>query len=38
MEVKNLCSDTSEYEAQIDKLFYELYDLTPEEITIIESK
>lgn len=31
------CSvDTSDLESQIDQLVYELYDLTPEEIAIIE--
>lgn len=38
MEAKKLGADTSEYEAQIDKIVYQLYDLTPEEIILIESK
>ncbi|MDE0470451.1 MAG: hypothetical protein OXH57_00795, partial [Ekhidna sp.] len=31
-------SDTIEFEAQIDQLVYELYDLTDEEIAIVEGK
>lgn len=31
-------ADTSEYEKQIDDLVYKLYDLTPEEIKIVEGK
>lgn len=31
-------ADTSELEAQIDKMVYALYDLTPQEIAIIEGK
>ena len=38
MEAKKTGADTSEYEAQIDLLVYQLYDLTPEEIALIESK
>ena len=30
-------ADTSELEAEIDKLVYRLYDLTPEEIAVVES-
>lgn len=29
-------ADTSDLEQQIDKLIYQLYNLTPEEITVIE--
>lgn len=30
-------ADTSALEAEIDKLVYRLYDLTPEEIAVVES-
>jgi hypothetical protein len=29
-------TDTSAWEGEIDRLVYELYDLTPEEIAIVE--
>ncbi len=31
-------ADTSTLERQIDEMVYELYDLTPEEIAIVEGK
>jgi len=31
-------ADTSAFERQIDKMVYALYDLTPEEIEIVEEK
>ena len=31
-------ADTSELEEKIDKMVYDLYDLTPEEIAIVEGK
>ncbi|MDD3462026.1 MAG: type II restriction endonuclease [Sulfurospirillaceae bacterium] len=31
-------ADTSELEAKIDKMVYELYDLSEEEIAIVEGK
>jgi adenine-specific DNA-methyltransferase len=31
-----LPTDTSDLEAQIDQLVYQLYELTPEEISIVE--
>ena len=31
-------ADTSALEAQIDKMVYELYELTPDEIAIMEGK
>ena len=34
---ENPANDTSELEKQIDKLVYELYKLSPEEIAIIEN-
>ena len=34
---KNPEADTSELEAEIDRLVYELYDLTAEEIAIVEA-
>ena len=33
----NLDADTSQLEAEIDKLVYQLYDLTEEEIAIVEN-
>jgi hypothetical protein len=33
---QNSKTDTSEWEKEIDKLVYKLYQLTPEEIKIIE--
>ena len=36
LKANNASVDTSEQEQQIDKLVYQLYNLTPEEITIIE--
>ncbi len=35
---ENPSADTADLEAQIDQLVYELYDLTPEEIEIIENE
>jgi hypothetical protein len=37
MEAKQNGQDTNIYEQQIDRLVYQLYDLTPEEITFIEN-
>jgi len=34
----NLATDTSSMEAEIDALVYKLYDLTDEEIKIVEGK
>jgi len=34
---KNVCATVREYERQIDQMVYKLYDLTDEEIKIIES-
>lgn len=34
---KGCTADTSELEKQIDQLVYKLYDLTPEEIKLIET-
>ena len=36
LKKQNADSDISFYEKQIDQLVYQLYDLTPEEITIVE--
>lgn len=38
MKKSDLSVDTSLLESQIDALVYQLYDLTPEEIAIIEGK
>ena len=38
LALKKQGKDTTELEAQIDKMVYELYDLTPEEIKIVEGK
>jgi adenine-specific DNA-methyltransferase len=38
LEGKKRGEDTTTLEQQIDKLVYQLYDLTPDEITIIEAK
>ncbi len=35
---KDPSADTSALERQIDKMVYALYDLTPEEIEIVEGK
>lgn len=37
-KVQNSKADTSELEAKIDKMVYQLYDLNEEEIAIIEGK
>ncbi len=37
LKQKNLHADTSALERQIDEMVYELYELTPEEIEIIEN-
>ncbi|MCD6317753.1 hypothetical protein J7M02_01645 [Candidatus Aerophobetes bacterium] len=34
---KNVCATVKEYERQIDQLVYKLYDLTEEEIKIVEN-
>ena len=36
LKANNASVDTSEQEQQIDKLVYQLYNLTPEEIAVIE--
>ena len=38
MKAANLNADTTDLENEIDKLVYALYDLTPEEIAIVEGK
>lgn len=38
LDAKKISEDTTELEKQIDQLIYKLYDLTPEEIALIESK
>lgn len=38
LENKKQNIDTSDLERKIDEMVYKLYDLTPEEITIIEGK
>ncbi len=35
---QNQNADTSALESEIDQLIYQLYDLTPEEIAIVERK
>lgn len=37
LKYKNIETDTSDLEAQIDQLVYQLYDLTEEEIAIVEN-
>jgi hypothetical protein len=38
LELKKQKSDTTALESEIDLLVYQLYDLTPDEIKIIEKK
>ena len=38
MKKRNAGADTMALEQEIDRLVYELYDLTPEEIKIVEGK
>ena len=38
MKKANPDAETSSFESQIDQLVYQLYELTPEEIAIVEGK